>query len=120
MQTEVISSIQAMREAHAPQQVPPLESVTCPTVDTAAAETTHASVKALRQARAPQHLFIPLDQETRPTVTTAAAAFYLHYAEQSMRIFSSKGNGPIRPIRIGNRLHWSTEEIRRLLAEGAK
>ena len=102
------------------QQITPLENEHRPTVDTAAAETTNASFKALRQARARQHLFIPLDQETRPTVTTAAAAFYLHYAEQSMRIFSSKGNGPIRPIRIGNHLHWSTEEIRRLLADGAK
>lgn len=79
-----------------------------------------SSIKALRHARAPQPFFIPLDQETRPTVTTAAAAFYLHYAEQSMRIFACKSSGPIRPIRIGNRLHWSTEEIRRLLADGAK
>ena len=31
------SSIQAMREAHAPQQFPLLESVTRPTVDTASA-----------------------------------------------------------------------------------
>ena len=37
MQTVTHSSIQVMREATAPQQFPPLESVTRPTVDTAAA-----------------------------------------------------------------------------------
>jgi hypothetical protein len=82
-------------------------------------QTQPISIQAMGEAHAPQR-FTPLDQETRPTVTTAAAAFYLHYAEQSLRIFACKGTGPLRPIRIGNRLHWSTEEIRRLLAEGAK
>ena len=37
MQTETLSSIQAMREANGPQQFPPLESVSRPAVDTAAA-----------------------------------------------------------------------------------
>ena len=37
MATATHSSIEAMREAHAPQQFPPLESVTRPAVDTAAA-----------------------------------------------------------------------------------
>ena len=37
MQTATHTSIQAMREAHAPQQFPSLESVTRPTVDTASA-----------------------------------------------------------------------------------
>lgn len=37
METATHSSIQAMREAHAPQQFPALESVTRPAVDTAAA-----------------------------------------------------------------------------------
>ena len=63
--------------------------------------------------------FPPLELETRPTVNTAAAAYYLHYAQQSMRIFSCRQTGPLRPVRIGNRLHWKTEDIRRLLAEGS-
>ncbi len=37
MQTATLSSIQAMREANAPQQVTPLAHETRPTVDTAAA-----------------------------------------------------------------------------------
>ncbi len=63
--------------------------------------------------------FPPLELETRPTVNTAAAAYYLHYAQQSMRIFACKDSGPLRPVRIGNRLHWKTDDIRRLLAEGS-
>ncbi len=59
--------------------------------------------------------FTPLDLETRPTVTTAAAAFYLRKAQQTMRIYACRENGPIRPIRVGAHLHWRTDEIRALL-----
>jgi hypothetical protein len=70
--------------------------------------TTHAAVANTQQ-------FTPLEQETRPTVATAAAAHYLHLAEQTMRIYACKENGPIRPIRISGRLHWKTSDIRKLL-----
>ena len=59
--------------------------------------------------------FPPLELETRPTVSTAAAAFYLRKATQTMRIYACKENGPLRPIRVGAHLHWKTEDIRRLL-----
>lgn len=73
-----------------------------------------AETTATREAHAPQQ-FPPLELETRPTVGTAAAAFYLHKALQTMRIYACRENGPIRPIRIGAHLHWKTEDIRRLL-----
>ena len=61
--------------------------------------------------------FTPLELETRPTVDTATASHYLHYAEQTMRIWACKETGPIRPHRIAGckRLHWKTSDIRRLL-----
>ena len=59
--------------------------------------------------------FVPLELETRPTVNTAAAAHYLHLAQQTMRIYACKETGPIRPIRINGRLHWETKKIRALL-----
>jgi hypothetical protein len=59
--------------------------------------------------------FTPLEQETRPTVPTDAAAHYLHLAPQTMRIYACMENGPIRPLRINGRLHWRTKEIRALL-----
>jgi hypothetical protein len=59
--------------------------------------------------------YTPLAQEFRPTVDTAAAAHYLHLAPQTMRIYACKENGPLRALRINGRLHWKTEDIRRLL-----
>lgn len=59
--------------------------------------------------------FIPLELETRPTVNTAACAFYLLKAEQTLRIYACRENGPIRPIRVGAHLHWKTQDIRKLL-----
>ena len=63
-----------------------------------------------------QH-FIPLEQETRPTVETAPAAHYLHLAPQTLRIYACRDLGPIRPRRIpgSSKLHWATDDIRRLL-----
>jgi hypothetical protein len=65
----------------------------------------------------PPEKFPPLDQETRPTVDTAATAYYLRKARQTLRIWASKDNGPIRPIRVGAHLHWKTSDIRKLLGE---
>ncbi len=59
--------------------------------------------------------FTPLDLETRPTVSTAAAAYYLHLRPQTLRVYACRECGPIRPLRINGRLHWSTNEIRALL-----
>jgi hypothetical protein len=68
-------------------------------------------------ANHPPQQFPPLEQETRPTVATDAAAHYLHLAPQTMRIYACKETGPIRPIRIPgcSRLHWRTDDIRRVL-----
>jgi hypothetical protein len=59
--------------------------------------------------------FPPLELETRPTVDTAATAYYLRKAQQTLRIWACKENGPIRPVRVGAHLHWKTSEIRKLL-----
>jgi hypothetical protein len=61
--------------------------------------------------------FIPLEQETRPTVDTASYSHYMHIAEQTARIHACRETGPIRPIRIPGsaKLHWPTAEIRRVL-----
>jgi hypothetical protein len=61
--------------------------------------------------------FTPLELETRPTVDTAAAAHYLHLAQQTLRIYACRETGAIRPLRIpgSSKLHWKTVDIRRLL-----
>ena len=65
----------------------------------------------------PPKQFIPLEQETRPTVETAAYAHYMHLAEQTARIQACRETGPIRPMRIPgtSKLHWPVPEIKRLL-----
>jgi len=63
--------------------------------------------------------FTPLELETRPTVDTAATAYYLRKAQQTLRIWACKENGPIRPVRVGAHLHWKTSEIRKLLGVSA-
>lgn len=65
--------------------------------------------------RVPQISFVPLEQEYRPTVNTAAAAHYLHLAEQTLRIYACKESGPLRPLRINGRLHWKTADLKRIL-----
>lgn len=62
----------------------------------------------------PQHP--PLDTLTRPAVDTAAAAYYLNRAEQTLRGWACRsGSGPLRPMRINGRLAWPTAELRRVL-----
>ena len=62
-----------------------------------------------------QQTYPALEQVTRPAITTREAAHYLNRAEQTLRIWASKENGAIRPIRINGRLAWPTAEIKRVL-----
>lgn len=63
--------------------------------------------------------FTPLELETRPTVNTAAAAYYLNRRPQTMRGWACLQTGPLRPVRIHGRLAWSVAEIRRVLGGAA-
>lgn len=66
----------------------------------------------MESAAAPQ--FTPLELETRPTVGTDAAAYYLHLKKKTLLKWSCVG-GALRPLRVNGRLHWATADIRRLL-----
>lgn len=60
-----------------------------------------------------------LIRENRTVIGTAAAAFHLGRAPQTLRKWACYENGPLRPIRILGRLSWSVDEIRRIVAEGS-
>ena len=77
-------------------------------------ETQLDGPQPMQDRAQPKLEFLPLEQETRPTLNTAATAYYLRKAQQTLRIWACKG-GPIRPIRVGAHLHWKTSEIRKLL-----
>ena len=64
--------------------------------------------------------FTPLEQVTRPTVPTDAAAYYLNRQPQTLRAWACLENGAMRPVRINGRLAWSVDSIKALLSGGAK
>ncbi len=65
-------------------------------------------------------VFPPLEQVTRPTVPTDAAAYYLNRQPQTLRAWACLENGAMRPVRISGRLAWPVAAIRELLQGGAK
>ena len=63
--------------------------------------------------------FVPLDAEDRVAVDTRTAAHHLNRAEQTLRIWACRENGPIQPVRIYGRLAWPVAGLRSLLRSGA-
>lgn len=57
----------------------------------------------------------PLDRETRSALPTPEAAFHLNRAQQTLRLWAMRENGPIHPIRVNGRLAWPVSELRRIL-----
>lgn len=66
----------------------------------------------------PANAYPPLEAVTRPAVDTATAAYYLNRAQQTLRIWACKENGPVRPVRVNGKLLWPVAELRRLVHEG--
>lgn len=58
---------------------------------------------------------VPLDRETRAALPTLEAAKHLNRAQQTLRLWAMRENGPIRPIRVNGRLAWPVADLRRLL-----
>jgi hypothetical protein len=75
---------------------------------------THHSADTRRAATEAQP-FPLLEMVNRPTVDTAAAAFYLNRRPQTMRGWACTEQGPLRPLRINGRLAWPVAELRRVL-----
>ncbi len=58
---------------------------------------------------------IPLQQEARSALCTREAAYHLNRAEQTLRLWAMREDGPIKPLRVNGRLAWPVAEIKRLL-----
>lgn len=50
------------------------------------------------------------------TVDTDTAAVLINKKPQTLRRWACKGDGPIQPVRINGRLHWSLAKLRALAA----
>jgi hypothetical protein len=58
---------------------------------------------------------VALEHETRAGLPTVEAAHHLCRAQQTLRLWAMRQDGPIAPHRVNGRLHWPTAEIRKLL-----
>jgi len=59
--------------------------------------------------------FPPIEEVTRPTVTTEEAAHYLNRKPQTLRVWACYQNSLINPLRINGRLAWRVADIKQLL-----
>jgi hypothetical protein len=78
---------------------------------------TISSIQAMREATDPQQFtaqFLPLEQVTKPNLTTGETAYYLNRRPQTLRGWACLENGPIRPRRIAGLLAWNTTEVKAL------
>lgn len=57
----------------------------------------------------------PLAQEARSALPTPEAAVHLNRAQQTLRLWAMREDGPVRPLRINGRLAWPVAELRRVL-----
>lgn len=57
----------------------------------------------------------PLDTENRAALPTFEAAAHLNRAQQTLRLWAMRENGPVRPMRINGRLAWPVADLRRVL-----
>lgn len=58
---------------------------------------------------------VSLALETRTALPTCEAAFHLSRANQTLRLWAMREDGPLRPMRINGRLAWPVSELRRVL-----
>lgn len=77
--------------------------------------TIHSS--ATRRATTELQQFPPLELVTRPTVDTAAAAYYLNRRPQTLRAWACMETFPdgLKPLRVNSRIAWPVAGIRKVL-----
>lgn len=57
----------------------------------------------------------PLAQETRSALPTPEAAYHLNRAQQTLRLWAMRNDGPVKALRIHGRLAWPVADLRKLL-----
>jgi hypothetical protein len=58
---------------------------------------------------------IPLALETRSALPTPEAAYHLNRAQQTLRLWAMRNDGPVKALRIHGRLAWPVSEIKALM-----
>lgn len=62
---------------------------------------------------------VSLEHETRAGLPTSEAAFHLNRAQQTLRLWAMREDGPLRPVRVNGRLSWRVADLRRVLGVSA-
>jgi hypothetical protein len=62
---------------------------------------------------------VPLALETRAALPTPEAAFHLNRAEQTLRLWAMRDDGPVKCLRVHGRLQWPVADLKRLLGVSA-
>ena len=57
----------------------------------------------------------PLALETRAALPTPEAAFHLNRANQTLRLWAMRNDGPVKCLRVGGRLQWPVDQIKTLM-----
>lgn len=57
----------------------------------------------------------PLSEEVRATLSTPEAAYHLNRAQQTLRLWAMRKDGPLQPIKVNGRLAWRVSDMKRLL-----
>lgn len=78
------------------------------------------SFRAMREGSAPHEFngqYQPLEQVTKPNLTTAELAYYSNMAEQTWRVKACYDTAPegLRPLRVCGKLAWPTAGAKKLL-----
>ena len=76
--------------------------------------THNAAIQAAQQFTA---RYLPLEQVTKPNLTTAELAYYSNMAEQTWRVKACYETFPdgLRPLRVCGKLAWPTAGAKKLL-----
>ena len=81
---------------------------------------THSSIQVVQGAHTPHQFnaqYLPLEQVTKPNLTTAELAYYSNMAEQTWRVKACYDTAPegLRPLRVCGKLAWPTAGAKKLL-----
>ncbi len=79
-------------------------------------ETINPALLAKLEVKS-QRNFIPLQEVTKPNLTTAELAYYSNMAEQTWRVKACYDTAPegLRPLRVCGKLAWPTVGAKKLL-----
>ena len=78
---------------------------------------THSSIQAMQVPQQFKVQYLPLEQVTKPNLTTSELAFYSNMAAQTWRVKACYETYPegLRPLRVCGKLAWPTAGAKKLL-----